>query len=51
MDIQRFGQAKKKRTRNLIIGVAVLAAVGLISLGLSKLEPAAPTEGTAAKAM
>ncbi|HXO18635.1 MAG TPA: efflux RND transporter periplasmic adaptor subunit [Thermoanaerobaculia bacterium] len=43
MDIQRFGQAKKKRTRNLIIGVAVLAAVGLISLGLSKLEPAAPT--------
>ncbi|HEY8022651.1 MAG TPA: HlyD family efflux transporter periplasmic adaptor subunit [Thermoanaerobaculia bacterium] len=43
MDIQRTGQAKKRRNRRLLIGAVALAAIGLISLGLSKLEPAAPS--------
>jgi len=43
MDIQRTGQAKKRRNRRLILGAVGLAVIGLISLGLSKLEPAAPS--------
>lgn len=43
MDIQRTGQAKKRRNRRLILGAIGLAVIGLISLGLSKLEPAAPS--------
>jgi HlyD family secretion protein len=42
MDIPREGQAKKRRTRNLIITVAVLVLAGLATLGLTRLEPAAP---------
>lgn len=42
MDIPREGQAKKRRTRNIIISVAVLAVAALATLGLSRLEPAAP---------
>ncbi len=43
MDIQRSGQGKKRRNRRLIIGAVALGAIGLISLGLSRLEPAAPS--------
>jgi HlyD family secretion protein len=43
MDIQRTGQAKKRRNRRLILGAVGLGVVGLISLGLSRLEPAAPS--------
>ncbi len=43
MDIQRTGQAKKRRNRRLILGAIGLAVIGLISLGLSRLEPAAPS--------
>lgn len=42
MDIPREGQAKKRRTRQIIIAVAVLSLAGLATLGLSRLEPAAP---------
>lgn len=42
MDIPREGQAKKRRTRNIIIGIVVLAFAGLATLGLSQLKPAAP---------
>src|SRR4029078_2848655 len=37
------GQAKKRRNRRLILGAIGLAVIGLISLGLSKLEPDAPS--------
>src|SRR4051812_40538485 len=43
MDIQRTGQAKKRRNRRIIIGIIVVAFAGLVTLGLSRLEPAAPT--------
>src|SRR5207244_11503081 len=43
MDIARPSNARKKRIRNSIyIGVGLLAVV-LVSVGLSKLKPAAPT--------
>jgi HlyD family secretion protein len=42
MDIPREGQAKKRRIRNIIISIAVLALAGLATLGLSRLQPAAP---------
>ena len=43
MDVQRTDLAhQKKRKRTLLIGVA-LAAVILVSIGLARLEPAAPT--------
>jgi len=43
MDIARPSNAKKKRIRQITWAVAALAAVGLITLGLSRLKPAAPT--------
>src|SRR3989475_8815301 len=43
MDIARPSNARKKRIRQISWAVAVLAAVGLITLGLSRLKPAAPT--------
>lgn len=43
MDIQRTGQAKKKRIRRAILGGAILVVVLLVTLGLNRLEPAAPT--------
>src|SRR5512141_292134 len=43
MDIARPSNARKKRIRNAIyIGVGLLAVV-LVSVGLSRLKPAAPT--------
>jgi HlyD family secretion protein len=43
MDIERVGQAKKKRIRRAILGTGILVVVLLVTLGLSRLEPAAPT--------
>src|SRR5216110_2355340 len=43
MDIARPSNAKQKRIRQVIYVTVGLAAVGLITLGLSKLKPAAPT--------
>ena len=43
MDIVRTGQAQKRRKRNALIVAGALVAVALITLGLSRLKPAAPT--------
>jgi HlyD family secretion protein len=43
MDIARPSNAKKKRIRQIIYSVVVLLAVVLVTVGLSKLKPAAPT--------
>lgn len=42
MDVPRHGVAKKKMIRRIALAVVVLAAIPLITLGLSKLKPAAP---------
>jgi HlyD family secretion protein len=43
MDIARPSNAKKKRIRQIIYGGVLLLAVALVSFGLSRLKPAAPT--------
>src|SRR5438034_9162957 len=43
MDIARPSNAKRKRIRNIAYGLVRLIAVVLVSVGLSKLKPAAPT--------
>ena len=43
MDIPRTGEAQKRRMRRTVMIVAIIAVVALVSVGLSKLEPAAPT--------
>lgn len=43
MDIPRSGQAQKRRMRRNILIVAAIAVVSLVTFGLSRLEPAAPT--------
>jgi HlyD family secretion protein len=43
MDIARPSNAKKKRIRNAIYAGVALLAVVLVSVGLSRLKPAAPT--------
>lgn len=43
MDIPRTGEARKRRVRRTFLIVAVIAVVALVSVGLSRLEPAAPT--------
>lgn len=43
MDIQRKGIGRKKRIRRIIYGTGGLVLVLLITLGLSRLEPAAPS--------
>src|ERR1700744_4126872 len=43
MDIPRTGEAKKRRIRRTIVIVLIAAVAVLVSLGLSRLEPAAPT--------
>ncbi|HEV2175753.1 MAG TPA: efflux RND transporter periplasmic adaptor subunit [Terriglobia bacterium] len=42
MDIPRESQARKKRIRRIIYAVAGVAAITTITLGVSKLKPAAP---------
>ncbi len=43
MDIARPSNAKKKRIRQIIYGFVMLLAVVLVTVGLSRLKPAAPT--------
>ncbi len=43
MDIPRTGEARKRRIRRTAVIVAIIAVVIVVSLGLSRLEPAAPT--------
>src|SRR5579872_6663647 len=43
MDIARPSNAKKKRIRQIIYGGVGLLAAALVTVGLSKLKPAAPT--------
>jgi HlyD family secretion protein len=43
MDIARPGVARQKRMRRILYGAGAVAAVLLITLGLSRLKPAAPT--------
>ena len=43
MDIPRSGQAQKRRMRRTILIVAAIAVVSLVTFGLSRLEPAAPS--------
>ena len=42
MDIPREGALKKKRKRQILTGAIILAALMAITLGLSRLKPAAP---------
>src|SRR4051812_22269692 len=42
MDIARPDQTRRKRIKRLVYGAAAVLAVGGITLGLSKLKPAAP---------
>src|SRR5262245_28352914 len=43
VDIARPSQAKKKRIKRILYAAAALIVIGGISLGVSKLKPAAPT--------
>jgi HlyD family secretion protein len=43
MDIARPDQSRKRRRRRLLFGALAVAALGLITAGLSQLKPAAPT--------
>ena len=43
MDIRREGVAEARRRRRILYSIAGIVVVGLISLGLSRLEPAAPS--------
>jgi HlyD family secretion protein len=43
MDIQRTGEAEKKKRRRIIWGAIALVAILLVTLGLGQLKPAAPT--------
>ncbi len=43
MDIQRTGVRRRKVIRGVIIGVVLLAAIPVVTIGLSRLKPAAPS--------
>jgi len=43
MDIPRSGQAQKRRVRRTILIVAAIAVISLVTFGLARLEPAAPS--------
>ena len=43
MDIARPSNARRKRIKQAVYGAVLLIAVGLVSFGLSRLKPAAPT--------
>ena len=47
MDIARPSQARKKRIRRILMGSGTLAAVLLITAGLARLRPAAPSVDSA----
>lgn len=42
MDIQRTGEIKRRRLRRTAMSVAVILVLALVTLGLSRLKPAAP---------
>ena len=43
MDVKREGIAKKKLIRRIILGALVVAAIPVITVGLNRLKPAAPS--------
>src|SRR5829696_8032796 len=43
MDIARPDQSRKRKRRQLLLGIAAAVLFGSITVGLSKLKPAAPT--------
>jgi HlyD family secretion protein len=43
MDIVRTGQAQKRRRRNILIAAGAVVAIAMITLALSRVQPAAPT--------
>jgi HlyD family secretion protein len=43
VDIARPSQARKKKIRRILIGTGVLGAIVLITVGVSRLKPAAPS--------
>ena len=43
MDVARAGVARKRKTHRMIIGAGGLAAMAVITVGLSRLKPAVPT--------
>jgi HlyD family secretion protein len=43
VDIARPSQARKKKIRRILIGAGLLAAIVLITVGVSRLKPAAPS--------
>src|SRR5918993_14037 len=42
MDVPRKGAAKSRLIRRILLGVALVVAISLITLGLSRRKPAAP---------
>jgi HlyD family secretion protein len=47
MDIPRKSAARKRRLRRILYGVIALATIPLVTVGLSRLKPAAPTVDSA----
>lgn len=43
MDIPRTGARRKKIIRGIVVGVVLLAAIPAVTIGLSRLKPAAPS--------
>src|SRR5262245_43608325 len=43
MDVARPDQSRKRRRRRLLLGISTVAALAVITIGLSKLQPAVPT--------
>jgi HlyD family secretion protein len=43
MDIPRKEAARRKRIRQILFGAVALAAIGLVTMGLARLKPAAPS--------
>jgi HlyD family secretion protein len=43
MDIARPSNARKKRIRQIVYGAVLLVVIALVTVGLSRLKPAAPT--------
>ena len=43
MDIPRKSAAKKRRVKRILYGLAAVVAVALITVGVSRLKPAAPS--------